>query len=112
MPLTILGMGTAVPPTFITLQESERIVRSLCCHTAEQETWLPGVCRHTGIDKRHTFLDRAVVDDILNGTRLSGSMWLPGVDPDDPGPTTARRMEAYRTEAPKLALPACREALR
>src|SRR5947208_7772099 len=112
MPLTILGMGTAVPPTSITLQESEHIVRSLCCHTPEQETWLPGVCRQTGIDKRHTFLDRAVVDDILAGTRHSGSIFLPGLDPNDRGPTTARRMEVYRAEAPKVALPASREALR
>jgi hypothetical protein len=46
MSLAILGLGTAVPQTKVTREESAGIARSLCCRTPEHETWLPLLLRH------------------------------------------------------------------
>jgi alpha-pyrone synthase len=111
MSLAILGLGTAVPGTRSSQLEAKRLAQSLCCRTAEQMTWLPAMYDQTGIDQRYTCLGREVVDDVLNGTRHSGSMWLPTGQADDCGPTTGQRMQAYAREAPPLALAAARRAL-
>src|SRR5260370_29282717 len=68
---------------------------------------------HTGIATRHLTVPRAVVDDILNGTRHSRSVFLPG-GPEggrDAGPTTGQRMRVYAADAGPLSLRAARQAL-
>jgi predicted naringenin-chalcone synthase len=65
----------------------------------------------TGIHKRHFALPKALVRDVLEGKRLSGSVFLPTGAPDDRGPTTGQRMEHYAELAPPLAVRACRDAL-
>ncbi len=111
MSLTILGLGTAVPPTRVTQDEAAGIARSLCCRTAEQETWLPLMYQHTGIHSRHLAFDRQVVEDVLHGTAHSQSIFLPTGREDDRGPTTGQRMRVYTAEARPLALHAARQAL-
>lgn len=111
MSLAILGLGTAVPLTKITQQESAGIARSLCCRTPEQQTWLPLMYDHIGIQTRHLVVGREVVDDVLQGTRYSGSLFLPSGREDDRGPTTAQRMRVYAVEAAPLALRAAHQAL-
>jgi predicted naringenin-chalcone synthase len=111
MSLAILGVGTAVPLTKITQEESAGIARSLCCQTPEQQTWLPLMYDHTGIHTRYLVVGREVVDDVLQGTRYSGSLFLPSGREDDRGPTTAQRMRVYAVEAAPLALHAARQAL-
>jgi predicted naringenin-chalcone synthase len=66
---------------------------------------------NTGIRQRHLVLGADVVRDVLDGTRLSGSPFLPTGLPDDNGPTTAERMRHYTAGARPLALAASRQAL-
>src|SRR5207245_222894 len=79
--------------------------------TPEQATWLPGVYAHTGIHKRQSALPSALVRDLLDGTRHSGSVFLPSGQPGHRGPTTGQRMAIYAELAPPLALQAARAAL-
>jgi prepilin-type processing-associated H-X9-DG protein len=104
-------LGTALPATLIDQDEALRIARPLCCRTPEQETWLPAMYGHTGIERRHLVLGDAVVRDVLDGTRHTGSPFLPTGAPDDCGPTTRQRMEHYEAAAGPLALTASRAAL-
>src|SRR5689334_14074765 len=111
MSLAVLGLGTAVPDTVIGQSEAYGIARSLCCRTAEHETWLPTMYGGTGIATRHLSFGADVVRDVVAGTRHSGSPFLPTGLPDDHGPTTGQRMEHYARLAPPLALEASRLAL-
>jgi predicted naringenin-chalcone synthase len=111
MSFAILGLGTAVPPTVISQVEALTIARWLCCRTAEHATWLPTMYHHTGIRRRHLVLGGDVVRDVLAGTRLSQSPFLPTGQPDDHGPTTAERMRHYVAGATPLALVAAAKAL-
>ncbi len=111
MSIAILGMGTAVPATVTTQEETERVARVVCCRTPEHETWLPLLYKQTGISTRHMTIDRAVLDDILEGTRHSGSVFLPTGAADDQGPTTGQRMRLYAEHSVPLALRAAGEAL-
>jgi prepilin-type processing-associated H-X9-DG protein len=111
MSFTIIGMGTAVPPTAMSQAEACAVARSLCCRTHEQATWLPLVYHHTGIENRHSTMGREVVQDVLQGTRLSGSVFLPTGRDGDCGPTTGQRMRHYAEHAGPLAQRASRRAL-
>jgi predicted naringenin-chalcone synthase len=107
----IRGMGTAVPATTLTQGEALAVARVLCCRTPEQNTWVPLMYQQTGIDTRHLTLPRSLVDDVLAGTRESGSVFLPTGRPDDSGPTTGQRMQIYAADAGPLALRAARRAV-
>ena len=111
MGFAILGLGTAVPSTRVTQEEAAGIARSLCCRTREQQTWLPLMYDRTGIRYRHLAHDRQAIDDILHGTTLSQSLFLPTGRDDDRGPTTGQRMQMFADEAGPLALNAARRAL-
>jgi predicted naringenin-chalcone synthase len=111
MSFAILGLGTAVPATTIDQNDASRLAQVICCRTPEQENWLPLMYNQTGIDKRHLTFEDQVVRDILDGTRLSGSVFLPSDVPDDRGPTTAQRMRCYQADAGPLALRSARLAL-
>ena len=111
MPLAILGLGTAVPGATLDNRESQKVAESLCCETPEQATFIPAIYGGSGINHRNMCLGRAVVNDILQGTRLSGSPFLPTGVPGEKGPTTRQRMQIYEAEAPPLALRSCAEAL-
>jgi predicted naringenin-chalcone synthase len=111
MPLASLGLGTAVPGARLNQYESQKVAESLCCESEEQKTFVPAIYAGSGIATRNLCLGRAVVDDILNGTRLSGSPFLPTGVPGEKGPTTRQRMQIYEDEAPPLALRSCAQAL-
>jgi predicted naringenin-chalcone synthase len=111
MSFAILGLATALPPLCLTQEESLDLACALCCRTEEQATWLPALYRQSGISTRHLVFDRSVVNDILHGTRLSGSAFLPAEVDGDQGPTTKQRMHYYAEHAPPLALRAARQAL-
>jgi len=68
MSFAILGLGTAVPPASITQADAANIARAVCCRTKEQETWLPLMYDHTGIQSRHLALGQPVTDDLLHAT--------------------------------------------
>jgi predicted naringenin-chalcone synthase len=111
MSLAILSMGTALPATVVSQTETLAIARTLCCRTEEQTTWLPAMYNGTGIQTRHLVYGQDLIRDLLDGTRHSGSPFLPSGDPDDKGPTTSQRMEHYARWAPLLALQAAGAAL-
>jgi predicted naringenin-chalcone synthase len=111
MKLAIAAVGTAVPQTVIAQADTLRMARSLACPTEAQETWLPATYAGTRIDFRHTSLDEQVIRDVLDGTNLSGSVYVPSGRPDDRGPTTGQRVEHYARLAPPLAAAAAAEAL-
>jgi predicted naringenin-chalcone synthase len=111
MSLALLGFGTAVPESTITQDEAREIARVLCCRAPEDMTWLPVMYAGTGIATRHISLGRDVVRDVIDGTRHSGSVFLPKVDPADRGPTTSQRMAIYAEESARLALRAATSAL-
>jgi alpha-pyrone synthase len=111
MSLAILGIGTAVPTAVCNQDEALFVAQAVCSGTQEQATWLPNMYQHTGIDQRHLCLGRAVVDDLIHGTRDSQSVFLPKSNADDAGPTTRERMKIYQEEAPLLAGAAAARAL-
>lgn len=111
MSFTLFGLGTAVPAARVTQSEGLAVARALGGPELRDAAWLPAVYAHSGIDTRHQAIGRPALDDVLNGTRHSGSVFLPTGEPDDPGPTTAERMTVYAREAPPLAVRAARAAL-
>lgn len=111
MSFAILGMGTAVPTYRIEQSESYRVAEMLARPTAEQTTWLPAMYDNTGIDRRHMVLVGEIIQDILEKTNRSKSIFLPTGEPDDSGPTTAERMAYYVQHAGPLAVTAARKAL-
>ena len=112
MTFAILGIGTALPTAEITQADAFRIAQALARPTDEQATWLPAMYAGTGVATRRMALGEDVVRDVLDGTRHSGSPFLPTGAPDDRGPTTAERMRHYAELAPPLAVQAAAAALR
>jgi predicted naringenin-chalcone synthase len=111
MTLAIVGLGTAVPATVITQEQGPQIAQRLGAPTPEQANRLRSICLHSGVRSRHVVLDGEVVQDILNGTRDTGSCFLPERDPEHRGPSTAQRMQHYAAMAGPLALAAAGRAL-
>lgn len=111
MSFALFGLGTAVPPAEVTLSDGLGIARALAGPTARQSGFLPAVYQGTGNRTRRQVIGRDVVDDVLAGTKHSGSVFLPNGDPHFRGPTTAQRMGVYRDEAPPLAVEAARVAV-
>jgi predicted naringenin-chalcone synthase len=108
MPLAILGLGTAVPPAAVDRPTGQMVAEAISHATEEQATFIPAIYAGSGIEHRYFCLGQAALDDLRNGTRVSGSPFLT----DAPhGPTTRQRMEIYEREAPPLAIRAAAEAL-
>jgi predicted naringenin-chalcone synthase len=111
MSFAICGFGTAVPDTALGEVDAMLLARRLCCSTVEQSMWLPQIYRQTGIKQRYIVLDKQAFRDVMEGTRLSGSVFLPHNQADHRGPTTGQRIEHYARYAGPLALRAAGEAL-
>jgi predicted naringenin-chalcone synthase len=107
MSFAILGLGTALPPTWLSQTEAMQVARTTCCHTPEQATWLPPIYAGTGIDKRHYGLGPDEMGSILDDVRKARFDGEEG----ERGPGIARRMGYYQELAPPLAVGAARRAL-
>jgi predicted naringenin-chalcone synthase len=110
MSFVILGQGEATPDTVVDQKTAAGIASALCCQTDEHRTWLPLMYEHSGVRTRHNQYEPALVRDLIEGTRTSGSIFLPE-DDRDCGPTTGERNAIYAEKAPPLALAAARAAL-
>lgn len=110
MSLSIVSIGTAVPSTVVTSSQAQAVALALC-NSSRGAAWLPAIYAATGIRTRHLSFGQAVLDDVIDGSKLSGSAFLPTGESDDRGPTTAERMAHYAKHAAPLALEAAREAL-
>jgi len=109
MSFHLAGLGTALPACKVTQDEGLAVARTLGGPDMFDAPWLPSVYAHSGVKSRHQVVGRPLIDDVVNGTTLSGSVFLPdGTD----GPTTAERMEMYAREAPPLALRSASLALK
>ena len=109
MPLTILGLGTAVPPHATHQGDALTAARLLSDPAVAGAAWLGPVYERSGVKTRYQVLGEDFVADMVTGTRTSGSPYLPG--PDSRGPRTACRMDLYAKHAPALALQAAWRAL-
>lgn len=109
MPLELLGLGTANPPDTVSREDGLGIARVLSDPVVARSSFLPDVYSGSGVNTRHMVHGRPVVRDVLDGTRHSGSPFLPGNDPL--GPTTGVRMRMYAEHARPLAVAAARTAL-
>lgn len=108
MPLELLGLGTANPPDTVSREDGLGIARVLSDPVVARSSFLPDIYVGSGVSTRHMVHGRQVVKDVLEGTRHSGSPFLPGNDPL--GPTTAVRMKMYAEHAPPLAVTAAERA--
>jgi predicted naringenin-chalcone synthase len=111
MSFTVHGLGTAVPDSRVTQAEGLACARALAPPAVRDATWLPAVYRHSEIRTRHQILGRPLVEDLLHGTRDSGSPFLPREPAGNLGPTTHERMRLYADGAPPLAVTAAENAL-
>ena len=82
MPPSLLALGTAVPPTRVTQEQGARVAQVLCLD-ARQAPLVPALYRHTEIVGRNIVLGEDVVRDVVQGTRHSGSAFLPKGEPGD-----------------------------
>src|SRR5438132_935289 len=122
MNLTILGMGTALPPHSFSQTEAAELGRLICCQTDEQAALLRVMYRRAGVRNRHTVLPHRKALDWANltgpnstGTVLTGATATDNaagaVDVvDGLGPTTRERMQFYEEHAGGLALKAAQAA--
>jgi len=108
MSLYLHGLGFALPPGRITQDEGLAIARVLSGPKIRNAGWLDAVYKHSGILTRHQVLGRELVEDLLHGTQVTASPFLPG---HELGPSTAERMRIYAAEAPVLSLRAAENAL-
>lgn len=111
MSFIILGLGTAHPPDAVSPEEGLGIARFLAGPDVRTSTWLIPVYANSGIARRYQIIGGPVVRDVLNGTTLTGSPFLPTEANDGVGPTTGERMRIYTEEAGPLALRAAKSAL-
>ena len=105
MPVTLLGIGTALPSHRLSQAESAAMAERLSASNDAQASLLRRLQRRSGVAFRHSVL-------LADAARP-----LPGPLPDrlpfyaDANPTTAERMARFAAEAGPLALRACGAAL-
>ena len=110
MSFILRGLGTALPETSFDREEGLKVARAISAACNPQLGWLDNVYAHCGVSKRHQALGRGLIDDLVNGTTVSGSQFLP--NPETPrGPSTAARMALYAEYAPPLAVKAAAIAI-
>jgi predicted naringenin-chalcone synthase len=110
MNLSILGLGTALPPYRFDRETAVRVAQILCLDP-QKAPLMRVLYRQSGIDSRQLVHGEDVVRDVIDGTRHSQSVFLPSGRVDDRGPTTSQRLHQYAEQAPLLALRGCRQAL-
>jgi predicted naringenin-chalcone synthase len=111
MGLAILGLGTALPDTALSQEQSVALTCRLSGLDGDAATLVSQIFQHTTIRQRHTVLGRQVVDDLLQGTTSSRSPFLLSATNTAHGPTTDQRMKEYVRLLPDIAVTAARRAL-
>jgi predicted naringenin-chalcone synthase len=101
MPVTIAGIGTAVPPHRIAQSEAAELARPFACKTPAQERLFHEIYRRSGVDTRH-----GVVLSVSQGDLADRQSFY-----TQAAPTTADRMRKYEENAGDLAIEAARSAL-
>jgi predicted naringenin-chalcone synthase len=105
MILSISGLGTALPPFSITWEQMAAFTGSFCCQNAEQAELHRLLYARSGVRRKHSAL--------LQGECRDGHV-PQSFYPESTcgrGPSTGRRMQAYESLAPPLAMEASQKAL-
>lgn len=111
MSFTIHGLGTAHPPESVSAGDGLALARVLAGPDVRTSTWLGPVYANSGNTRRYQVIGGAVVRDVLDGTRHTGSSFLPTRENDGVGPTTAERTRVYAAEAGPLAVRSAERAM-
>ena len=111
MNLTIAGLGTAHPPDAVTAADGLALARRMAGPDVRLSTWLEPLYTQSGIARRYQVIGGQVARDVLAGTNVSGSPFVPTAANDGVGPTTAERMRAYAAAAGPLAVQAADRAV-
>ena len=106
MDLTIMGLGTAIPPHRMTQAEAAELARQVCSPSDEQARALEILYRRAGVKLRHTAVPYRTVLDWLNAEEGGGVATCVPL-----GPTTQERMLDYARHARTLAVRAGAAAL-
>ncbi len=104
----LAGLGTVVPARSLRQREAAIAVERI---TATAPGNLTELFSQSRIERRHFALPDAAITDLLDGTTLSKSPYVPSPGSDPDGPGTALRMKTFAAEAPRLALTAARAAM-
>lgn len=112
MSLRIAGMGTAVPAGYVSPDEGLKVARVIGGPTARESGFIESIYTHSGNTRRNLVHGRDVIQDLFEGTRHSGSPFLPNGDPRFLGPSTGTRNRMYGEIAPPLAVKAAADALK
>jgi len=104
MALSVLGIGTEIPPYSISQAQAARIAQSYCSRTKKEGSLVDALYRRTGIQKRGSVLLQE--NDETQPRHPFFSLPVSG-----PGPTTKTRMEYYASEAALLSQGAAKKAL-
>jgi predicted naringenin-chalcone synthase len=104
--VAIQGLGTAVPPGKLSQTEAAELAQARCAGSAAERAWIRRVYRASGVVERGSVLlqsdhDRAALEAFFP---------LPE-GAEDRGPTTAKRLERYASEAGTLGSRAASAAL-
>lgn len=99
MTASILGIASEVPQNILTQEQFVNTATRLLQLNDEQKIFLGKVVNASAIEKRHT-----VIADLLHGSYC-------GSEVGQPFPSTGRRNDIYKEEAPRLAESVCRKAL-
>lgn len=111
MSFQIRGLGTALPAGYVSAEEGLRVARVIGGPTARESGFLSAVYEGCGNRRRALVHGRDVIQDLFDGTRHSGSPFLPDGDTNFPGPSTGTRNDMYAEHAPPLAVTSAKEAL-
>lgn len=108
MSLTILGLGTAVPPIRVRQEDAAAVARVVTGCNERQAALLTTLYRQTDIATRHMVPGQEILTRALD--HVHGANGAPRA-PAGPGPGTGARMQLYQREVLGLALPAAQQAL-
>ncbi|WP_145246526.1 type III polyketide synthase [Aeoliella mucimassa] len=107
MSTCIQGLGLAVPKHFINQAEAAHYALASCVASDKQRQLATRLYLRSGVESRHSVL----LNSSTNGETAAQSYYEPSTETQPFGPTTAERMQTYRSEAEKLAIEAAGKAL-
>jgi predicted naringenin-chalcone synthase len=105
MSLVISGIGTALPPFWITQEAMADFSQPFCCEDENQAELLQLIFAHSGVRRRYSML----LHGNCTGAPVPQTMY-PTVNCGR-GPSTGVRMAEYEKNAPPLAIAAAKNAL-
>ncbi|TWT58717.1 Alpha-pyrone synthesis polyketide synthase-like Pks18 [Thalassoglobus neptunius] len=109
MPLSILGMGTALPETKVTQEQALHIARQLVNNDPDLTDTLERLYPKTTIQHRHVVVDQLLLNSLLDKSEESGR--VAEIIRNNGGPGTAKRLKVVEKAAGPLAERAARQAL-